>query len=54
MRITNRRVQIYRQDMPEACPYSNCVAADAFPFVSIRVIRGQEKETRESAAPRCR
>jgi hypothetical protein len=50
MQITNRRVRIYRQDMPEACPYTRCVAADAFPFVFIRVIRGQEKETPESAA----
>jgi hypothetical protein len=30
MQITNRRVRIYRQDMPEACPYSKCVGADAF------------------------
>jgi hypothetical protein len=39
MQITKRRIRIYRQDMPEACPYSKCVAADAFPFVSIHVIR---------------
>jgi hypothetical protein len=32
MRMTNQCVRIYRQDMPEACPYSKCVAADGFPL----------------------